>query len=51
MILIGLVLLVLGFLTGYAVLWTLGILFLLIGLVLLVLGSAGRPVRGRRWYW
>lgn len=51
LIIIGIVLLLAGFLTGIAILWTLGIIVLLVGLVLLLLGRTGRPVRGRSHYW
>jgi hypothetical protein len=51
MIVFGVVLLVLGFLTGIPILWTLGILLILIGLVLAVVGSTGRAVGGRRHYY
>jgi uncharacterized membrane protein YczE len=51
MIVIGLVLLLLGFLLSIPVLWTLGIIVLIVGLVLLVLGSMNRQVGGRRHYW
>jgi hypothetical protein len=50
MIVIGLVLLLIGFIAHIAILWTLGIIVLLIGLVLWVLGSMGRAVGGRRHY-
>jgi Family of unknown function (DUF6131) len=51
MIVLGVVLLVIGFLTGISILWTLGIILLLIGLVLAVVGSTGRAVGGRRHYY
>lgn len=51
MIIIGAVLLILGFVTGIAILWTLGLIVLVIGLILLLVGSIGHPVYGRRWYW
>lgn len=51
MIVLGVVLLVVGFLAKIAILWTIGIVVLLIGLVLLLLGSMGRAVGGRRHYW
>lgn len=51
MIVIGLVLLLLGFILKINILWTLGIILLVIGLVLLLLGSTGRAVGGRRhWF-
>ncbi|MBF6168076.1 MULTISPECIES: DUF6131 family protein [Nocardia] len=51
MIILGLILLVLGWLLGISLLTTAGIIVLIIGLVLLVAGSVGRPVGGRRWYY
>jgi hypothetical protein len=51
MIILGIVLLLAGFLLGIYILWVLGIILLLVGLVLLLLGRAGRPVRGRNHYW
>ncbi|MGC2486272.1 MAG: DUF6131 family protein [Acidimicrobiales bacterium] len=46
----GLILLLIGFLTGIAILWTLGVILLIIGLVLWILGSVGHSVGGRRHY-
>lgn len=51
MIILGIALLVLGFLLGIYILWILGIVCLVLGVILLALGSFGRPVGGRRWYW
>jgi hypothetical protein len=51
MIVLGLVLLILGFVLGIPLLWTLGVILLLIGVVLMVLGTAGRAVGGRAHYW
>jgi hypothetical protein len=51
MIILGIVLLVIGFLTKIAILWTIGIIVAVIGLILLVLGLTGRAVGGRKhWY-
>jgi hypothetical protein len=51
MIILGLVLLILGYILPIPILETIGIILLIIGLVLLVLGGVGRPVAGRRyWY-
>jgi hypothetical protein len=47
----GLVLMIIGFLLGIPVLWSIGTLLLLIGLVLWILGSIGRAVGGRRHYY
>ena len=51
MIVLGLVLLLLGFLLKISILWTIGIVLLVVGAVLFVLGSTGRAVGGRRHYW
>ena len=51
MIVLGIVLLIIGFVAKIAILWTLGIIALLVGLILLLLGSVGRAVGGRRHYW
>lgn len=51
MIVIGIILLILGFVFSIPVLWTIGIIALIIGLVLLALGSLGHAVGGRRHYY
>jgi Family of unknown function (DUF6131) len=51
MIILGLILLVIGFLAKIAIVWTIGIVVLVLGLILLILGSIGRGVGGRRHYW
>jgi Family of unknown function (DUF6131) len=51
MIILGLILLIIGFIAKIAIVWTIGIIVLVIGLVLLLLGVAGRAVGGRRHYW
>lgn len=51
MITFGLVLLIIGFITGIPILWTLGMILLLVGLVFWILGSMGRAVGGRRHYY
>ena len=48
MIVLGVILLVLGFLLGVSILWTLGIILVVIGVVLWILGSTGRAVGGRK---
>ena len=50
MIVLGIILLIIGWLTGISILYTVGGILLVIGLVLLLLGSVGRPIAGRRWY-
>ncbi|HXB87710.1 DUF6131 family protein [Mycobacterium sp.] len=50
MIILGIVLLVAGFLFKISILWTLGILLLVVGAILAILGSTGRAIGGRRHY-
>jgi hypothetical protein len=51
MIVLGIILMIIGFVAGVALLWTIGLILLIIGAVLSLLGSAGRPVGGRKyWY-
>jgi hypothetical protein len=51
MIALGVILLILGFVFGINILWTIGIVLIVIGAILWILGSVGRPVGGRRyWY-
>lgn len=51
MIVLGIILLVLGFLFHIAVLWTIGIIVLVVGAVLALAGATGRAIGGRRyWY-
>jgi Family of unknown function (DUF6131) len=51
MIILGIVLLIIGFIAKIAILWSIGIIVLILGLILLVLGSLGRAVGGRRHYY
>jgi hypothetical protein len=50
MIVLGLVLLIAGFILKISILWTIGIILLVVGAVLAILGSTGRAVGGRRHY-
>ena len=50
MIMLGIILLIIGFIAKIAILWTIGIIILVIGLILLLLGSIGHAVGGRRHY-
>jgi uncharacterized membrane protein HdeD (DUF308 family) len=51
MIILGVILLVVGFLLKIAILWTIGIVVLVIGLILLIVGALGHELGGRRhWY-
>jgi len=49
-IVLGVILLLLGYFLGISVLWTIGIILLVVGAVLFVLGRVGRPVGGRSHY-
>ena len=51
MIILGLILLIVGFIVKIGILWAIGIALLVIGLVLALLGATGRAVGGRRHYW
>jgi hypothetical protein len=51
MIILGVILLVLGFLLNVPILWTLGIILIVVGVILMLLGSMDRAVGGRRHYW
>jgi Family of unknown function (DUF6131) len=51
MIAIGIILLIIGFLTGIAILWTIGIIVLVLGLIAMLLGMTGHAIGGRRHYW
>jgi len=51
MIILGLILLLIGFLAAIPIVWTIGLVVLVVGLVLLLLGAIGRGVGGRRHYW
>ena len=50
MIVLGVVLLLIGFIAKIAILWSIGIVVLVIGLILLILGAMGREVGGRKHY-
>ena len=50
MIILGVILLIIGFVTGIAILWTIGIIVVIIGVILALLGAAGHAVGGRRHY-
>ncbi|HTB09604.1 MAG TPA: DUF6131 family protein [Acidimicrobiales bacterium] len=51
MIAFGLVLMLIGFVLGIPVLWSIGVILLIIGLVFWILGAAGHAVGGRRHYY
>jgi hypothetical protein len=51
MTIFGVILMLIGFITGIAILWSIGLVIVIIGLVLWLLGSMGRAVGGRRHYY
>ncbi|TXS65542.1 hypothetical protein EAO69_30815 [Streptomyces sp. me109] len=51
MIILGVILLVIGLVTGISILWTIGVILVIIGAVLWILGGIGHAVGGRRHYW
>jgi hypothetical protein len=50
-VIFGLILLLIGFITGIAIVWTIGVIVLVVGLVLWLLGAMGHAVGGRRHYY
>jgi hypothetical protein len=51
MIILGIVLILIGWLAKIAILTTIGLVLLVVGVVLMLLGSTGRAVGGRRHYY
>ena len=51
MIVLGIILLIVGFLTKVTIVWTLGIIALVVGAVLAIAGASGRAFGGRAHYW
>ena len=51
MIVLGLILLIIGFVASIPILWTIGVILVVVGLVLELLGATGRAVGGRRHYY
>jgi hypothetical protein len=50
MIVFGLILLLIGFVLAFKILWSIGMIVLLVGLVLWALGALGHAVGGRKHY-
>jgi len=50
-IIFGLILMLIGFVSGVPVLWTIGLVVLVVGIALWILGSMGHAVGGRRHYY
>ena len=51
MIVLGIALIIAGFLLAMPILTTLGVVLFVVGVILMVLGSMGRAVGGRRHYY
>jgi hypothetical protein len=51
LIILGVILLIIGFVAKIAIVWTLGIIALVVGAVLALLGMAGHAIGGRRHYY
>jgi len=51
LIVLGIILLIVGFIAKVAIIWTIGIILVVIGAALFLLGSMGRAVGGRRHYY
>jgi hypothetical protein len=50
-IILGIILLVIGYFTGLSILYMIGSILLVIGIILWILGAVGRPVAGRKvWF-
>jgi hypothetical protein len=50
LIILGIILLIIGFIAKIAIVWTIGIIILIAGAILALLGMAGHAVGGRRHY-
>jgi len=51
MIILGVILIVVGWLIGLGILEMIGLILLVVGLVLVLLGGIGRPIGGRTYWW
>ncbi len=51
MIILGIILLIVGFIAKVAIIWTIGIILVVVGAILFLLGTMGRAVGGRRHYY
>ena len=51
MIILGVVLMLIGFVAKIPILWSLGILVAVVGVIFMLLGLAGREIGGRRHYY
>ena len=51
MIILGVILLIIGFVAKVAIIWTIGIIVVVVGAIVALLGMTGHAVRGRRHYY
>jgi Family of unknown function (DUF6131) len=51
LIILGIILLIIGFVAKIAIIWTIGIIVVVVGAILALLGMAGHAVGGRRHYY
>jgi len=49
-VVLGIILLVIGWLTGISIVSTIGVVLIVIGVALFALAAGGRPVGGRNWF-
>jgi Family of unknown function (DUF6131) len=49
-IILGIILLIIGFVAKIAIIWTIGIIVVVIGAILVILGMLGHAVGGRKHY-
>ena len=51
MIVLGVILLIIGFIAAVKIIWILGVIAVVVGAILAILGATGRAVGGRsHWY-
>ena len=50
MIILGIILLIIGFVAKIAIIWTIGIIVVVVGAILVILGMLGHAVGGRKHY-
>jgi len=50
LIILGVILLIIGFVAKVAIIWTIGIIVVVVGAIFALLGMAGHAVGGRRHY-
>jgi hypothetical protein len=51
MIILGIILLIIGFITKVPIIWTIGVILVVIGLIFWILGALGHAVGGRKRYY